>query len=110
MLESHVDVMDGAPGSPRRDAAPTSVPKVQITFVLPDNTKQTSQLPRDAPLSELHKKVQTITSKPAGRVMMLAGGQQLKSDVGTNEPWVNALSDALQKEDVVSIICIPRRN
>ena len=109
MLEAHEDVMDGTPASALQEPARTSRRKVEVTFVLPDNTKQTSELARDAPLAELHRKVEAVTQRPAGRVMMLAGGKQLNSDVDSHAPWVNVLSDALQKEDVVSIICIPRR-
>lgn len=110
MLEAHEDVMAGTPATAHQETASTSGHKVEITFVLPDNTKQTSALARDAPLAELHRKVQAITQRPPGRVMMLAGGKQLKNDVDSHAPWVNTLSDAMQKEDVVSIICIPRRN
>lgn len=111
MLEAHGDVMGGAlTDSTNQEPSPTSGRQVQITFVLPDNTKQTTQLARHAPLSQLHRMVENITKRPPGRVMMLAGGQPLKTVVEDHEPWVNALSDALQKEDVVSIICIPRRS
>ncbi|CAD7705250.1 unnamed protein product [Ostreobium quekettii] len=88
--------------------ASSSGPQLQVTFVLPNNTRHQSQLARNAPMSELKRVVSEVTGRPQANTMMLAGGRPL-SEIPDMDPWVNALSEALKKEDVVSIICIPKR-